>query len=114
MIWGKGIRKNQYTYVNDIANASTSALDRTDEVFNIISPEQLSLRDVAEALSRDYGFKVQYDASKPEGPSLPYISPSKAVKELAWKPLTLNEGVHRTVEAMQADSLRRSVAVGTV
>ena len=112
VIWGKGSRKNQYTYVNDIASASTAVLDRQNEVFNIISPEQVSLRDTAEALSRDYGFKVHYDVSKPEGPSLPYISPSKAIKELGWKPATLSDGVRRTVEAVRADDLREHVVAG--
>ncbi len=113
VVWGKGNRKNQYTYVNDIANASTSALDHANEVFNIISPEQVPLRDVAEALSRDHGFKVQYDITKSEGPSLPYISPSKAVEELAWEPVTLREGVQQTLEAMRANSLKDRVVVGT-
>src|SRR6266571_5026779 len=36
VVWGKGSRKNQYTYVNDIASALTSSLGRSNEVFNII------------------------------------------------------------------------------
>ncbi len=112
VVWGKGSRKNQYTYVNDIASALTSSLGRSNEVFNIISPEQTSLRDLAEILSKQYGFKVQYDVSKPEGPSLPYISPSKAIQQLAWKPLTLGQGVRQTIESMR-DSPTERVVAGT-
>jgi len=113
VVWGSGSRKNQYTYVNDIATASTSALRYSNEVFNIISPQQLSLRDTAEALSRDHGFKAQYDLSKPEGPSLPYISASKAIKELAWKPTTLSEGVDETIKAIQSHALKEHVVART-
>jgi UDP-glucose 4-epimerase len=109
VVWGKGARRNQYTHVSDIANASASALEQSNEVFNIISSENVSLREVAEALSRDHGFKVQYDTSKHEAPSLPYISPSRAIRELNWEPMTLREGVYRTIEAMRRGTMKKPV-----
>jgi len=104
VIWGKGERKNQYTYVEDVARATASSLTRENEVFNVISPEQLSLRQVAEMISKEYGFQVEYELSTAEGPSLPYISPRKALEELKWKPMTLSEGLRETVQAMRAHS----------
>ena len=101
VIWGRGKRKNQYTYVNDIVDGSVKALNISDETFNLISPERLSIREIAQLLHEKYGFKVTFDTEKPEGPSMPYISPEKAIKRLGWKPLTLKEGIDRTIKALQ-------------
>jgi len=101
VIWGRGERKNQYTYVDDIVDGSVKALNTSDETFNLISPERLSIREIAQLLHEKYGFKVTFDTKKPEGPSMPYISPEKAIKQLKWKPLTLKEGIDRTIKALQ-------------
>ena len=101
VVWGAGKRKNQYTYVGDIAKGSVLALKSKNEIFNLISPERVSIRQIAELLSEKYGFKVEYDINKPEGPSMPYISPRKAEDILGWKPMTLEEGIERTVLEMK-------------
>jgi nucleoside-diphosphate-sugar epimerase len=96
VIWGKGERKNQYTYVEDLARGSILALNTTNEIFNLISPEQLTIKQVAELMAEKYGFKVEYDLNKPEGPSLPFISPKKAIKKLGWKTTPIIEGISKT------------------
>jgi len=101
VIWGRGERKNQYTYVEDIAKGSAAALAFENEIFNLISPEQVAIRQIAELLVERYGFKVEYDLSKPEGPSMPYISPKKAMRKLNWNPLSLEEGIEKTVNALK-------------
>jgi len=96
MIWGKGERKNQYTYVDDVARGSVQALKKNNEIYNLISPERVSIRQIAELLAKKYGFKVEYDLSKKEGPSMPYISPEKTIKELKWNYTRLEEGIEKT------------------
>ena len=98
VVWGKGKRKNQYTYVEDIARGCVKALPFENETFNLISPQRVSIREIATILSQKYGFKVVYDLSKNEGPSMPYISPRKAINRLNWKPIELKEGIDRTIE----------------
>lgn len=101
VIWGRGERKNQYTYVGDIVDGSVKALDVSGETFNLISPERLTIREIAELLCSKYGFNISFDTEKPEGPSMPYISPKKAMDILGWKPLTLEEGIELTVKALR-------------
>jgi len=98
VIWGSGERKNQYTYVEDIAEGSVKALPFENEIFNLVSPEYVKIRQIAEFLSKKYGFKVEYDLSKQEGPSMPYISPKKAMDKLQWNPTRLEEGIEKTAK----------------
>ena len=112
VIWGPGERKNQYTYVEDIAEGSAAVLAFEDEIFNLISPEQVTIRRVAELLAEKYGFKVQYDLNRPEGPSMPYISPKKAMGKLNWNPLSLEEGIEKTVSALKTRAWCTSITTG--
>jgi len=102
IIWGRGERKNQYTYVEDVADGSLAVLRFENDTFNIISPEQVTIRQVTEFLAEKYGFKVEYDLSKHEGPSLPYISPKKAMEKLGWRPIPFEQGVEKVIEAWRA------------
>jgi len=102
VIWGSGERKNQYTYVEDIAGGSAAALSFENEIFNLMCPDQPTIRQVAEFLARKYGFKVETDLSKKEGPSMPYMSPRKAIEKLNWKPMSIEEGIEKTVEILKS------------
>jgi nucleoside-diphosphate-sugar epimerase len=76
-----------------------------NEIFNLISPERLSIHQIAELLATKYGFKVKYDFSKPEGPSMPYISPKKAMEKLNWKPIPLEEGIEKLILKMRTKNV---------
>jgi len=104
VIWGQGQRKNQYTYVKDIAEGSVASLSSKNEVFNLVSPEQVTIRQIAELLVRKYGFTVNYNLNKPEGPSMPFMSSEKAIKELNWKPTPLEKGIDKTIEVLKTSS----------
>jgi len=99
-VWGQGKRRNQYTYVDDLAEGSALAIDKVDEVYNLISPEETTIRELAELLKAKYGFEVIYHTERPEGASMPYMSSRKAIKDLGWKPITLEEGIGRMVQGM--------------
>ena len=101
VVWGKGERKNQYTYIEDIALGNVKAIKAENEIYNLISPEQFTIREIAEMLRRKYDFKVEYDLSKKEGPSMPYISPKKAIEKLNWNPVSLEEGIEKTLQKLQ-------------
>jgi len=106
VIWGSGQRKNQYTYVKDIAEGSMASLSSKNEVFNLVSPEQVTIRQIADLLVKKYGFTVKYDLNKPEGSSMPFMSSEKAIKELNWKPTPLDKGIEDTVKVLRASSHR--------
>jgi len=101
VVWGEGRRKNQYTYVEDVVDGCIRALKAEDTIYNLISPDYISIRELAELLASKYGFRVEFDRSKKEGPSMPYISPRKAVEELGWRPRSLEEGIERTYEGFR-------------
>ena len=96
-VWGEGRRRNQYTYVDDLATGSVLAIDKANEVYNLISPEETSIKQLAELLSRKYGAEVLFNAERPEGRSMPYMSPRKAIRELGWKPISLEVGIDAMV-----------------
>ena len=97
-IWGKGLRKNQYTYVGDIAKGCALALNSKNETFNLISPEQTSTGEIARLIDRKIGFNYYFDESKPEGKSMPYMSSLKAINILKWRPIDINTGIDRVME----------------
>jgi len=109
IVWGKGERKNQYTYVEDIALGNVKAIKAKNEVYNLISPERYTIKEIAEMLKIKYGFKVKYDLLKKEGPSLPYISPEKAIKKLNWNPTSLEYGIEKTFQGFRSKTAKFKV-----
>jgi UDP-glucose 4-epimerase len=99
-IWGPGKRKNQYTYVEDIADGCFKAMSKANETFNLIHPEQTSTGDLGRLLQKKYDFRIFFNTIQKEGADMPYMSPRKAMEELHWKPMTLEEAVNKTVEEM--------------
>jgi len=100
---GAGRRRCQYTFVDDLADGCILALKKANETYNIISPDEVTTGEIAELLKRKYNFEVLYDATREEGPSMPYIFPRKAMRELGWVTIPLEEGVHRTYLAMKEE-----------
>lgn len=101
-VWGRGDRRNQYTYVGDIAEAIAAGLTDAGETYNLVAPEPVSLRRMAEILAEQLGFETTFDESKPEGPSFPTISAAKAIERLGWEPTALADGVQLLVGAQRA------------
>jgi UDP-glucose 4-epimerase len=102
-VMGEGRRRCQYTFVDDLADGCILALKKANETYNIISPDEVTTGEIAELLKRKYGFEVLYDATREEGPSMPYISPRKAMRELGWVTTPLEESVHRTYLAIKEE-----------
>ena len=100
-IWGAGRRRNQYTYVGDIAKGCVLALGSRNDTFNLISPEQTSTGELARMIDKKLGFDYYFDTSKPEGKSMPYMSSLKAVEKLGWKPLNIDKGLDEVIKGMK-------------
>jgi len=97
-VWGHGMRRNQYTYVDDLAQGLVLALDSANEVYNLISPEETAVRELAELLQKKHDFEVFFNTQRAEGASMPYMSSRKIIKELGWKPISLEDGIERMVQ----------------
>jgi UDP-glucose 4-epimerase len=102
-VWGQGRRRNQYTYVDDLAAGSLLSLHSVNEVYNLISPEETTTGELAALLKRRLGADVVYNTIQKEGPSMPYMSSRKAMQQLGWKPITLEEGVERMLQQVQGN-----------
>jgi UDP-glucose 4-epimerase len=98
-IWGRGKRRNQYTFVGDVADAIVAGLDHGGGTYNVVSPEAIRLQDLAEML-KEYQIKATFDPSRPEGPSLPYIRSDRAATELGWRPWPVAVGLRHVVQTL--------------
>ncbi len=102
-IWGKGLRRNQYTYVDDIIDGCVLALTEKNETYNLISPEETSTSKLAQMIRESYGFDIVFNEVAKEGPSMSYMSSMKAIKRLGWKPMGLADGITKMVAEMKPD-----------
>ncbi|MEU4424442.1 NAD-dependent epimerase/dehydratase family protein [Actinoplanes sp. NPDC024001] len=104
LILGDGLQTMDFVHVADIARANILAAraDVTDEVFNIASSEETSLKDLAAALSA----VMKSDLAPEHGPARAVngvtrrlADISAADERLGWKPeLTLNDGLQGLVD----------------
>jgi len=97
-VWGKGRRRNQYTYFEDIARGCVLGMRQRNEVYNLISTEETTTGGLAGLLAEKFGFEVTFNEAQNEGASLPYMSPRKAMQELGWAPTPLPEGIDRMAQ----------------
>jgi UDP-glucose 4-epimerase len=100
-VWGAGRRRNQYVFVEDLADGIAAGMTHANETFNLISPEHTSIRDIATILREEFGFETKFDESRPEGPSFPYMSARRARDELGWDPTDLRSGIRATMDELE-------------
>lgn len=100
-VWGRGKRRNQYTHVDDIAEGCILAMHKSNEIYNLISPEETTTGELAELMKRKYGFEVVYNPVQKEGPSMPYMSSRKAIMGLGWNPITLEKGANKIISKIK-------------
>lgn len=94
-VWGAGKRMNQYTYVEDIADGAVAAMALSNEIVNLISPEETSTGELALLMKERFGFEATFRTDKPEGASVPYMSSRKAARLLGWSPTPLAVAVEQ-------------------
>jgi len=103
-IWGDGRQTRNFTYVEDITRAlRLSAEEVTDATpVNAGVPEYISVREVAEAIFEELGWRpesVEYLTEKPVGVRHRAADVTRARDLLGWEPqYTLEEGIERTVD----------------
>ena len=118
-IWGSGTPRREFLHVDDLGDACVFALERwqpcADELqfLNVGTGKDLSIRDLAEAVSSVVGFKgmIKWDASKPDGTPKKQLDISR-ISALGWKAqIPLLDGLVSTVESFREElslqSLRR-------
>jgi UDP-glucose 4-epimerase len=103
LIFGDGTQTMDFVFTEDIARANLLAAesDATDEVFNIGSGTETSLRELAEALLRAMGsdLPVEHGPDRPvNGVTRRLADVSAADKRLGWRAeVGLEDGLRRLV-----------------
>ena len=108
-IWGTGIPRREFLYVDDLAEASiylmnldkktyVSKLSSLSNHINVGSGKELSIRELAETIKEVINFKgtINFDASKPDGSPRKLLD-SEKISKLGFKPkIGLKEGIIKT------------------
>jgi UDP-glucose 4-epimerase len=102
VINGDGSQSFDFVYVEDVAGATVRAMesDVTDEVFNVGSGEEKTVRDVVEALLELSGSSLRPEFRDVAVPMVRRVGSSeKAARLLGWRAqVPLREGLRRVVQ----------------
>ena len=111
-IWGTGSPKREFLHVDDLASAAVFLMNNYSEasIVNVGTGEDVTIRELAEQLSRVVGFQgtLTFDSSKPDGTPRKLLDVTK-IHALGWKhSIDLPTGLQTTYEwyLENADSAR--------
>ena len=112
-LWGTGSAIREFLHVDDLATACLFALslDNPPDVMNVGSGEEVTIRELAEAVKAATGSRaeIRWDATKPDGTPRK-LCDTALIRSLGWKPqIDLRQGLEMTVR-----SYREELAAGTV
>ena len=112
-LWGTGSAIREFLHVDDLASACLFALslDNPPDVMNVGSGEEVTIRELAEAVKAATGSRaeIRWDASKPDGTPRK-LCDTALIRSLGWRPeIDLRRGLEMTVR-----SYREELAAGTV
>jgi len=99
---GNGEQSRGFTYVDDIAEGTVSALQPVGyEIFNLGGHEVITINQLIHILERSLGkkAKIQHHPRHPADMLTSQADVSKAKKQLGWEPrISLEEGIQRMVD----------------
>ena len=87
-VHGDGSQYRQWTHVDDIAWAFYLAITREiaiGKIFNVVSPECVTIRQLAEQIAEKYGVGVSFGEPRPGDVSPAVVSAEKAARVLGWR-----------------------------
>lgn len=100
-LWGTGAAKREFLHVADLADAVIYLMNTYDdsEIINIGTGQDLSIKELAEKISRLIGYRgtIAWDTDKPEGTPRKLLDITK-LKNLGWQSqVSLDEGLKDTI-----------------
>lgn len=102
-VWGDGSRRTQFTHVRDLAEGSVLALQGPSGTYNLVSPEAMSVAEVAIHFRDRYGAEVLFERHRSQPPPITFVSSEKARRVLDWRPVDLACGVARSLNSSSGD-----------
>ena len=99
-VWGTGTPKREFLHVNDLSDACVYLMNTfTDnEIINIGVGEDLTIRELAELISKIVGFegKLRFDITKPDGTPVKRLDVTK-LNAAGWRAtIPLKRGIEET------------------
>jgi len=115
IVWGTGKPKREFLHVDDLADATVKIMNLSKKKYNKVAGEKfpfinvgsgldISIKDLAELISRTVGFrgKMIFDKSKPDGTYRKLMDNTK-LRKIKWKPkISLNSGIKKTIVDFKA------------
>ncbi len=101
-VWGSGLAKREFTYVDDLAKWIARVVDRLPDfppVLNVGWGTDYSVDEFYETAMSVIGYKAQlkHDLTKPEGMRAKLMDSSLARNDFGWAPETdLRQGIEKT------------------
>jgi GDP-L-fucose synthase len=101
-LWGDGSPTREFLYVEDAAQGVLAAAEACEatEPINLGSGAEISIRNLADLISRKTGFSgtIQWDTSRPNGQPRRQLDTSRALARFGWKASTpLDEGLDLSI-----------------
>jgi len=102
LCWGTGKARREFMYVDDTADAIVHIMQHynEEEIINIGSGEDYSIKETAEAVKKVTGYtgEIGWDTTKPDGTPSRLLDISK-LNALGWKPkYSLEKGLKLTYD----------------
>ena len=102
ILWGDGSPTREFLYVEDAAEAIFLAAEHynADQPVNLGSGEEISIRDLAQLITEEVGFKgrITWDTTKPNGQPRRCLDVSRAKELFGFHAKrTFREGIRQTV-----------------
>ncbi len=104
-IFGDGSDTRDYVFIDDIVDANSRVLDHGDnEIFNLGTGQQITVRETFAAISAATGFTGQphYSESRVGDIAHNALDAAKARQVLGWEPtVDFEQGIQRTIEYLR-------------
>jgi len=102
VVWGDGSPTREFLYAADAAEGIVLAAERYNESdpVNLGSGHEISIKDLAELIARETGFKgkITWDTTKPNGQPRRALDVTRAQERFGFKaPTPFDEGIRETV-----------------
>lgn len=102
VIWGSGVSRREFLYVDDLAEAIVWLMERYDQkdFLNVGTGEDVSIKELAIKIKELVGYQgnLVFDTTKPDGMPKKLLDVSK-LTELGWTSTTgLDEGLRKSYE----------------
>jgi len=117
VVWGTGKATREFLYVEDCAEAIVLATEKYNksEPINIGAGFEISIKDLADLISKLTGFKgkITWDSSKPDGQPRRMLDTTKAFTEFGFKAQTnFEQGLKNTIDWYKRSEDSYGVAAG--